>query len=232
MSEIVVEAKVRKDIRKSAKSVRKEGYIPGIFYGHGEENIPIQATLGNLRPVVYSSDTHVVSLKLDNGESKTCIVRDLQFDPITDKLVHFDLYGLQADEQVTMGIPINLIGTAKGVKDGGMVQQTLHEIEVKCFPRDIPEHIDVEISHLDVGDSIHVSSLDVPNVEILEEEDTTIVAIVPPTILKEPEEEAAEVSEEMEEPEVVGKGKKEDEEEEGEEGGKAKKEDSDSGEKK
>ncbi len=217
MSEIVVEAKVRKDIRKSAEDVRKEGYIPGIFYGHGEDNIPIQATLAKLRPVVYSSDTHVVSLKLDTGETKTCIVRDLQFDPITDKLVHFDLYGLRADEQVTMGIPINLIGTAKGVKDGGLVQQTLHEVEVKCFPKDIPEHIDVDISDLDVGDSIHVSTLNVPNIEILEEEDTTIVAIVPPTILKEPEVEAAEGVEEMEEPELVGKGKKEDEETEGDE---------------
>jgi len=212
MSEIVVEAKIRKDIRKSTKNVRKEGFIPGVFYGHGEESIPIQTTLANLRPVVYTGDTHIISLKLDNGESKTCIIRDLQFDPITDKLVHFDLYGLQADEQVTMEIPINLVGTAKGSKDGGMVQHILHHIEVKCYPRDIPEHIDVDISALEVGDSIHVSTLNVPNVEILEEEDTTIVAVVPPTVLKETDETPSE-EEELAEPEVVGKGKKEDEDE-------------------
>lgn len=217
MSEIVVEAQVRKDIRKSTKSIRKQGYIPGIFYGHGEENIPIQTTLTNLRPVVYTKDTHIISLKLDNGEIKSCIIRDIQFDPISDKIVHFDLLALRADEKVTMEIPVALVGTAKGVKEGGMVQHVLHHIEVKCFPRDIPEHIDVDITTLDVGDSIHVSSLDIPNVEIMNDGDSTIVAVVAPTVLKEPEVEAAEIAEEPEEPEVVGKGKKEEEEEEAEE---------------
>ncbi len=217
MSEIVVEAQIRKDTRKATKSIRNQGFIPGIFYGHGEGNIPIQTTLNNLRPVVYTKDTHIISLKLDNGEIKSCIVRDIQFDPISDKIIHFDLLALRADEKVTMEIPVALIGTAKGVKDGGMVQHILHHIEVKCFPKDIPEHIDVDITELEVGDSIHVSSLYVPNVEILDDEDSTIVAIVAPTVLKEPEEEAAEVAEEPEEPEVVGKGKKEEDEEEGEE---------------
>ncbi len=216
MSEIVVEAKIRRDIRKKAKSVRNDGYIPGIFYGHGEENIPIQTTITNLRPVVYTSDTHIISLKLDNGETKTCIIRDIQFDPITDKIVHIDLLALRSDEKVTMEIPISLKGTAKGVKDGGMVQHVLHRIEVKCFPKDIPEHIDVEITNLEIGDSIHVKSLSIPNVEILEDEESTIVSVVPPTVLKEPEEEAAEAAEELEEPEVVGKGKKEEDEDEGE----------------
>lgn len=218
MSEIVVEAKVRKDIRKKAKSVRNDGYIPGIFYGHGEDNIPIQTTLTNLRPVVYTSDTHIISLKLDNGETRTCIIRDIQFDPITDKIVHFDLLALRSDEKVTMEIPIALKGTAKGSKDGGMVQHILHRIEVKCFPKDIPEHIDVDITNLGIGDSIHVNSLSIPDVEILEEEDTTIVSVVPPTVLKEPEEEAVETAEELEEPEVVGKGKKDDDEAEEETG--------------
>jgi large subunit ribosomal protein L25 len=212
MSEIVVEAQIRKDIRKRARKVRNEGMIPGIFYGHGEKNIPIQTTLAALRPVVYTSDTNIVSLKLDNGETKTCIIRAIQFNPITDKIEHFDLYALRADEKVTMEIPISLKGTAKGVKDGGMVQHILHRVEVKCFPRDIPEHIDVDIVELGIGDSIHVSSLNIPNVEILEDPDTTIVSVVPPTVLKEPVEEAAEVAgEEMAEPELVGKGKKEDE---------------------
>lgn len=214
MSEIVVEAKIRKDTRKKAKNVRHDGYIPGIFYGHGEESIPIQTSLTHLRPVVYTSDTHIISLKLDNGKTKTCIVRAIQFDPITDKIVHFDLLALQSDEKVTMEIPIALKGTAKGVKDGGMVQHILHRIEVKCFPRDIPEHIDVDITNLEIGDSIHVNTLNIPNVEILEDEESTIVSVVPPTVLKEPEEEAAETAEELEEPEVVGKGKKEEDEDE------------------
>lgn len=217
MSEIIVEAQVRKDTGKRAKNVRKQGMIPGVFYGHGEETIPIETTLAQLRPVVYTSDTHIISLKLDNGATKTCIVRDLQFDPVTDKIIHFDLYALRADEKVTMEVPVALVGTAKGVKDGGMVQHILHRIEIKCFPKDIPEHIDVDISALEIGDSIHVSALSIPNVEILEDEDSTIVAVVPPTVLKEPVPTAAEGLEEPAEPELVGKGKKEEESEESEE---------------
>jgi len=214
MSEIVVDAKIRKDIRKKAKSIRQEGYIPGIFYGHGEENIPIQTTLNNLRPVVFTKDTHIINLKLDNGENKTCIIRNLQFDPITDKIIHFDLLALRADEKVTMEIPIALKGTAKGVKEGGMVQHILHRLEVKCFPRDIPEHIDVDITDLAIGDSIHVSSLSIPNVEILEDEDSTIVSVLAPTVMKEPAAEPVESEEEIAEPEVVGKGKKEEDQKE------------------
>lgn len=214
MSEIVVDAKIRKDIRKKAKNIRKEGYIPGIFYGHGEENIPIQTTLNNLRPVVFTQDTHIINLKLDNGENKTCIIRNLQFDPITDKIIHFDLLALRANEKVTMEIPIALKGTAKGVKEGGMVQHILHRLEVKCFPRDIPEHIDVDITNLAIGDSIHVSSLSIPNVEILADEESTIVSVLAPTVMKEPPAEPVESEEEIAEPEVVGKGKKEEDQKE------------------
>jgi large subunit ribosomal protein L25 len=212
MSEIVIEAKIRKDTGKRTKAIRREGYIPGIFYGHGEESIPIQTTLANLRPVVYTSDTHIIDLKLDNGENKTCIVRNIQFDPITDKIIHFDLLALRANEEVTIGVPIVLEGTAKGVKDGGMVQHILHRLEVKCLPKYIPEHIAVNISDLAIGDSIHVSVVKLENVEILEDEDTTIVSVVPPTVLKEPTPEEAATEEEPAEPELVGKGKKEAEE--------------------
>jgi large subunit ribosomal protein L25 len=212
MSEIVIEAKIRKETGKRTKAVRREGYIPGIFYGHGEESIPIQTTLANLRPVVYTSDTHIIDLKLDNGENKTCIVRNIQFDPITDKIIHFDLLALRANEEVTIGVPIVLEGTAKGVKDGGMVQHILHRLEVKCLPKYIPEHIAVNIADLAIGDSIHVSAVKLENVEILEDEDTTIVSVVPPTVLKEPTPEEAVAEEEPAEPELVGKGKKEDEE--------------------
>jgi large subunit ribosomal protein L25 len=214
MSEIVVEAKIRKDIRKNTKKIRKEGYIPGIFYGHGEDNIPIQTTINNLRPVVFTQDTHVINLKLDNGQNKTCIIRSIQFDPITDKIIHFDLLALRADEKVTMEIPIALKGTAKGVKEGGMVQHILHRLEVKCFPKDIPEHIDVDITDLMISDSIHVSSLKIPNVEILEDEDSTIVSVLAPAVMKEPTVEPVEGEEEITEPEVVSKGKKEEDQEE------------------
>ncbi len=213
MSEIILEAQIRKDRAKKAKQIRREGSIPGIFYGHGEESIPVQTSLNQLRPLVYTSDTHIIDLQLDDGSRKTCIIRDIQFDPVSDAIVHFDLLALKADVKVSIEVPLVLTGTAKGVKEGGLVQQILHRLEVKCLPRYIPEHIDIDITDLAIGDSIHVSAVKIDEVEILESEDSTIVAVVPPTVMKEPEPVVEAGLEEPAEPEVVGRGKKEDQEE-------------------
>jgi large subunit ribosomal protein L25 len=214
MSEIVLEAQIRKDLKKRAKSVRKKGLIPGIYYGHGETNVPVETTLTNLRPIVYTKDTHIINLKLDDGSQHTCIVRDVQFDPVTDTITHFDLLALKADEKVTIEVPIILKGTAKGVKDGGMVQHTLHKLEVRCLPRHIPENISIDITELAIGDSIHVKDLSLQDIEILENEETTIVGVIPPTVMKEPEPVVEGTLEEPTEPELVGRGKKEEEESE------------------
>jgi large subunit ribosomal protein L25 len=214
MSEIVLEAQIRKDLKKRAKSVRKRGLIPGIYYGHGEKNVPVETTLTNLRPIVYTKDTHIISLKLDDGSQHTCIVRDIQFDPVTDTITHFDLLALKADEKVTIEVPIILKGTAKGVKDGGMVQHALHKLEVRCLPRYIPENISIDITELAIGDSVHVKDLSLQEIEILENEETTIVGVIPPTVMKEPEPVVESALEEPTEPELVGRGKKEEEESE------------------
>jgi large subunit ribosomal protein L25 len=213
MSEILLEAQIRKDLNKKAKNVRKAGLIPGIYYGHGELNIPVQTTLTNLRPIIYTKDTHIISLKLDDGSQHTCIVRDIQFDPVTDGVMHFDLLALKADEKVTIEVPIVLKGTAKGVKEGGMVQHALHKLEVRCLPRYIPENISIDISDLAIGDSVHVKDITLAEIEILESEETTIVGVIPPTVMKEPEPVVEGIVEEPTEPELVGRGKKEDEEE-------------------
>ena len=213
MAEIVLNAEVRKQIGKRVKSLRREGKIPGIFYIHGEENITIAVPEPTLRPLIYTSETHIINLKLNNGLEHRCILRDIQFDPVTDRPVHFDLQGVKAEEKLTLEIPVVLVGTPKGVKDGGTMQRVLHRLRVECLPRNIPEHIEINVEALGINESIHVKDIKVENVAILESEDSTIVAVVPPTVLKEEVPAAAPV-EEITEPEVIGKGKKEEEEEE------------------
>lgn len=216
MAEITLNGEVRNLIGKKAKSLRKEGKIPGIFYIHGEENITIAVPEAALRPLIYTSETHIINLKLDSGLEHSCILRDIQFDPITDRPIHFDLQGVRAEEKLTVEIPVILVGTPKGVKDGGTMQRVLHRLQVECLPRYIPEHIEINVENLGINESIHVKDITVENVTVLENENSTIVAVVPPTVLKE-EVPAATPVEEITEPEVIGKGKKE-EEEEGEEG--------------
>jgi large subunit ribosomal protein L25 len=219
MAEVVLQAEVRNDVGKHARRVRQAGKIPGVFYSHGEENINLSATIFGLKPLIYTSQAHLVDLKLDNGQSKTCVLRNVQFDPITDLPVHFDLQGVRADEELTIEVPVILVGTPKGVEDGGTTQHVMHRLRVACLPRFIPNHVEINIAELDINDSIHVKDISIENVRLLDNEGNTIVAVVPPTVLKEetPTEVAAVPT--AAEPEVIGKGKKT---EEGEAGAEAK----------
>lgn len=213
MSEINVKAEIRKVVGKKSSQLRSKGVIPGIYYAHGQESIPISLPELTLQPLFRSSATHIINLSLDDGSSHTCILRDIQFDPVSEKPIHFDLFGINADEELTIEVPIVLKGIPKGVKDGGILQHVLHRIRVSCLPKNIPDHLDIDVEQLEINRSIHVRDVTIPNVEILENEDSTVVAVVPPTVIKEaaPVEEAA-VTEEPTEPELISKGKKPEEE--------------------
>lgn len=215
MSEITVTAEIRKEVGKRSKVLRSMGKVPGIYYGHGQKNIPVSLTEQSLRPLFKTSATQVINLKLDDGTSHTCILRDIQFDPITDRPIHFDLFGLNADEKLTIEVPVILKGTPVGVKDGGTLQHVIHKLRVSCLPRYIPDHIELDVTELKINTSIHVKDLTVPNVQVLESENSTVAAVVPPTILKEAEPGVVAVAETPAEPEVIARGKKPEEGEEG-----------------
>lgn len=208
MSEITIAAEIRKEIGKRAKTLRNVGKVPGIYYGHEKKNIAISMNELTLKPLYKTSATHVINLKLDDGSTHTCILRDIQFEPITDRPIHFDLFGLSENEELTIEVPVTVKGTAKGVKDGGMLQHVLHKLKVSCLPKNIPDHIEVNVESLEINKSIHVRDLSVPNVKILESENSTVVAVVPPTVLKEAETVAAPVEAAPAEPEVIARGKK------------------------
>lgn len=226
MSEIAVSAEVRKDLGKKAKRLLREGKVPGIYYGHGQNNIPISIGMLTLQPLYKSSAAKVINLTLDDGSKHMCILRDVQFDPVTDKPVHFDLFGLNENEELNIEVPVAVSGSAKGVRDGGILQHVLHRLRISCLPKNIPDRIEINVESLEMNKSIHVKDLTIPNVKVLENENSTVVAVVPPTILKEAEVAPGAVPAEAApaEPEVIAKGKKPEEsaEETGKEpGGKA-----------
>lgn len=213
MSEVVLNAEPREAKGKRAKYARQQGQIPGVFYAHGEQSLSIQVPKISLDPLIHTSETHIINLRLKDGSLKKCILRDVQFDPVSDRPIHFDLQGLLENEKLTIDVPIVLTGgTPKGVREGGMIQHIIHRLRVSCLPKDIPDKIEVEVGSLEINQSVHVNELTVPNVTVLENPDSPVVSVVPPTVIKEPEPVIA-AEEEMAEPEVVGKGKKEEEEE-------------------
>ncbi len=208
MEKVVLKANVRTTTTKNSNnSLRREGRVPGIFYSKHSQPISIDVLEKTIKPFVYTSETHLISLQVNENEEHECVIKDVQFDPVTDKIIHFDLLGLTVGEKFQLEVPVQYHGSPVGVKEGGVLQISLHKLEIECLPKDIPQHIDLNIQDLKLGDAIHVSDLNIEGITVLSPEDTLLVAIVHPKAEKEATAEGAE--EAQTEPEVVGKAKEE-----------------------
>jgi large subunit ribosomal protein L25 len=215
MKEIKVNTKERKEVGKeAAKRLRKEGWIPAILYGHGEETLPI---LVDKNTLPLFSESSILSMKVDSNASRKTLVKEIQRDFITGEVLHMDFQLIHEHEKITVEIPINLEGLAVGVKDeGGTLEHFLRSVQVRCLPSEIPPEFRLDVSQLKIGDVIHVKELlsEYPNVSIEEDPDQTVLTITPPKVEAEVVEPVPE--EEEKEPELIGKEKKEGEAEEGE----------------
>jgi len=204
MSEPVINAETRKDTGKGvARKLRQEGRIPGIFYFHGKENIPFSLNRKELLAIMAHEST-IIEVVFDNKTRKKCIIRDVQFDPITAEPIHVDLMGIELTEKLDVSVPVVLVGTPEGVKtSGGVLEQQLREVQIRCLPTDIPEHIEIDVSNLEIGDVLHWSDIQLDKIEVLEDPNTVIAIVVPPRVMA--EKEIALEEEEEAEPEIVGK---------------------------
>ena len=212
MEKVLLEARKRNNEKKSSnKSLRREGKVPGVIYSKNVQPISIEVNEGSINPLVFTSKTNLISLNIEGENKLDCIIKDIQFDPVTDKIVHFDLQEFNVAEKIQIEVPVHLVGSAIGVKEGGIVQQNLHKLDIECLPGDIPDSIEVNISNLKLGDSIHISDLKLTDVEFLNPDESIIVAIAHPKVDKEPLAEEV-TDQEKTEPEVIGKGKSEDKE--------------------
>lgn len=214
MSEILVNGSKRTLSTKGVvNQLRRDGNVPGIYYTKGVEPIPVFVSEKALKPIVFTSETHIINLKIDDGEELKSILKNVQFDPVTDRVVHFDLLGISADQEIEIDVPIMFEGQAKGVKEGGIVQQTLHKVTVSCLPADIPQHITIDVTDLALGDSIHVRDLAIDKVKFLQNPEVIIVSVVVPRAAVEATPAAEVPGEEKTEPEIITKGKQTEEEE-------------------
>ena len=198
-----------------ARTARREGNIPAVLYGHGED--PVSVNIGardfDLALRGHKGGNPIVNLSVDSKEF-TALIRAVQYDPVSHDILHLDFQHISLTETIEVSVAIHLTGTPTGVKDGGVIlEHILREVEVRCLPTAIPSSIDADVSALNIGDSVHIRDLVVPNVEILTDPETTIATVVPPTVMEEKpaEEVAAEAATGTAEPEVITKGKKDEE---------------------
>jgi large subunit ribosomal protein L25 len=199
-----------------ARKARAAGHIPAVLYGHGEtpQAIAVGARAFDDALRGHRGGNPIVNLAIDGGEF-TALVRDVQYDPLTHRIIHLDFQHISLTEQVEVEVTVHLTGVPTGVKDGGgILEHILRTIEVRCLPTAIPPAFDVDVAALAIGDSLHVRDLAVPDVQILTDPDATIATVVPPTVMEEkPVEEAAAAAPAGAEPELsVAKGKKDEEE--------------------
>ena len=207
MEKVTLAANVRKTISKAARSqCRQKGNVPGIYYSKSSDPIAVEVFKNDLNPLVFTAETHLISLQLDNGQSYDCVIKDIQFDPVTDKVVHFDLLGLSATETIELEIPVSLHGNSVGVKDGGLLQQVLHKLQIECLPNDIPQHIEIDITNMKMGESVHIKDLKFEGITFLGPKDAVVLTIASPRTDKSATDLLADGKAE---PEVITKGKSE-----------------------
>lgn len=210
MDVIEIEAKERQPGKKHARAARRAGEVPCVLYGRHVDAVSFQVPELSLRPLIYTSETHRVLIKVDGNEWE-CILKDVVMHPVTDRPRHADFQVLQQGEKITLTVPIQYHGTPIGQSDGGDTQVIMNEIEVSCLPKDIPSHIDLDISGLAIGDALHVSDIQAEGLEFGSAPRQTLVTVVPPRTEEELEELEAEVGIVREEAEILEEGEVADE---------------------
>jgi len=184
--------------KKELTTLRNEGMVPSTYYHKGEDNLNLSVHRLAIRDLVYTTESHIVNLKFEDGLEKTCILKEYQCDPLTGEFIHADFLGLEANEQIELEIPLEFVGKAEGIIKGGKVQATLHKLKVKCLPADLPEHITLDITPLDVGQTIHVGEISSfiqgeMKYEIVEDDQVPVISVLAPKGAAETEEEVEEV---------------------------------------
>ncbi len=209
MERYSLQAKRREKTGKgAARTLRRQGEIPAVLYGPNTESTTLSVNVHDLEVLLnkVSPSQAVLNLQVENGSKnrKMVMIKELQTDPVKFKYLHVDFYEVKMDQMITTTVPVTPVGTSRGVEEGGMLQIIRRELEVNCLPGDIPEQVEIDISDLEVGDSVHVEDLDLgEKVEIPYETNFTILTVASATMKKEAEEEEAE-EEEAEEAEAEG----------------------------
>lgn len=224
MEELSLNVWKREDFGKGPVArLRRTGMLPAVLYGpEMKKNLALKIDGKEVDKILHSGGgTNVIlKLKIDGSKDKTAMFKEIQRHPAVGEIQHIDLIEVLMDHKVTVEVPVHVIGLAEGVKLGGIMQQELREVKIECLPGQIPNDFEVDVSELDIGQSLHLSALKLPEgVKMIDEASITIVSIVAPTVVEEPktaEEIEGEIAESLEEGEE-GEAKEETESTEGKE---------------
>jgi len=192
----------------AARKLRQTARIPGVLYGKGRDPVMLELDSREFMRAVagHAPSNIIVDLLVGTEGAVKTLIREVQLDPVSGSVVHVDLNQISLTDRIEVEVPIELQGVPTGVKNsGGILQHPLRTLALKCLPQDMPDMIRIDVSGLEIGDSVHVADLSLENVEVLADPETSLASVIPPVKAEEPAVPVEEAAEGEAEPEVVGK---------------------------
>jgi large subunit ribosomal protein L25 len=173
----------------AARQLRRTGRVPAVLYGHGEDPRELSVDGHELEKLLahISVENTLIDLSIGGAETTQALIREVQTHPFRPEVLHLDLFHVHAGEKLRLQVPVRLAGSAAGVRNGGVLDQVLYDLEVECLPRDIPDAAEVDVSGLEIGDAVRVRDVSLPRVKILNDPDLPVVSVLQPTVAALPE---------------------------------------------
>ena len=177
MKSITINGSQRESVgKKATKALRNAGQVPCVLYG-GNETVHFSAPELAFSKLVYTPNAHTVVIAVENGETYDAVLQDIQFHPVTDRILHVDFYRLFEDKEIAMDIPVHVIGTSKGVLNGGILRKNRRKLRVKALPKNLPDFLEADITPLKIGGKLYVTALEGEGYSLLHSDNTVVVQI-------------------------------------------------------
>ncbi|MCL4160420.1 UNVERIFIED_CONTAM: hypothetical protein GTU68_009842 [Idotea baltica] len=177
MKSITINGSQRESVgKKATKALRNAGQVPCVLYG-GDNPVHFSAPELAFSKLVYTPNAHTVVIELANGTTFNAVLQDIQFHPVTDRILHIDFYQLFDDKEIALNIPVELTGNSKGVKNGGVLRKNNRKLRVKALPANLPDLIEIDITDLKIGDKVSVRDLDQSKYTLLHSDNTVICQV-------------------------------------------------------
>jgi len=177
MKSITINGSKRESVgKKATKALRNAGQVPCVLYG-GDQPMHFSAPELAFSKLVYTPNAHTVVIALDNGDTMDAVLQDIQFHPVTDRILHVDFYQLFEDKEIAMDIPVRLVGNSKGVKNGGVLRRNNRKLRVKALPTNLPDFIEIDITPMKIGSKFYVRDLDQEKYRFLHTDNTVVCQI-------------------------------------------------------
>lgn len=177
MKSIIINGSQRESVGKvSSKALRNAGQVPCVLYG-GDQPLHFSADEPAFKNLIYTPDVHTVEIVLEDGKKQPAILQDIQFHPINDKILHIDFYRLFEDKEITLEVPVKIVGKAPGILSGGTLVLNNRKLKIKALPKNLPDYVEADINGLEMGNKLYVTELKTNNFKILHPDNTVVCQV-------------------------------------------------------